>query len=362
MKLRSLTAIIACGLVLCACSNETGVDAGFDSEQITAENGQETGTGETDTEKTEDAETADDTSSQTSASDKSGEALYESFLNNETKVLVDTENDFGEYISLSDVKGKECTLDELKQAISDAVSKDSGMDVKYDSVKYSYIDCGADGVKELALDFSNAEEVPYSLTVVVKEYDGALKLIYSKDSWDRYTVELNEYGAILGSGNDGWGAFSTDKSFIDADGEYHFIYRAYVSEYVEPGTPRGDLRFNGTTHTLPQDIKLDDSYAFLSFDFNNTLEDDSDNVYTYSKIIENAGDETRNTWEYYYGVFNDDDSNYDSSNAFMQFLEGEGLKPLTLKEVDKKIADKEASEGLTDKINSGSEVKMEDLK
>ncbi|MBR4670998.1 MAG: hypothetical protein IKO84_10390 [Butyrivibrio sp.] len=346
MKLRTLTAVLACGMLLCACSaNPDDLNAeSIDTEQNAIEE-QDTTEQTTDTDAEAEGENIADESTD---SGETGDALYESFLNNQAKVLVDTQNDHGEYMSLADANGTECTLDELTKVLTDTYAKQAGVDVTADSVEYGYFDCGSDGVKELAIKINTSmgQEI-----VAIKEVDGALKLIYAGDEWDRSELVLNYNGSIIKSGNGGWGAFSTEKSVIDADGNWNFVYSAYVTEYIEPGTPRGDLYFNGQTHSLPQDMNLDDSYAFIDFDFNNTLEDGTDDVYSYSKIIENPGNSSGSR-EYYYGEFNDANTTYDSSNSLYQFLENEGVKPVSVSEADKMIADKEKSVGLTDGSNA----------
>jgi hypothetical protein len=87
------------------------------------------------------------------------------------------------------------------------------------------IDCGNDGNKELGLIIYTPMNIEsWEQHIVVKDVDDTLQMIYADVAWSRSSIYMNEYGYIFGDGSGGAAYHGFDKSFIDADGKWHFIY------------------------------------------------------------------------------------------------------------------------------------------
>ncbi len=299
------------------------------------------------------------------ASVDSSDALYESFLRNEATVRIKTESDFGYYFNFESVKDQDLTLEELVNTIIAAYIADNpDSKIWLDRIEYSYIDCGNDGNKELALIIYTPMSMEgWEQHLVIKDIDGTLQTIYSDVAWSRSSIFMNEYGYIFGDGSGGAAYHSYDKSFIDADGKWHFIYSDSSTAGIVPGGYGGDLWFNGESHMVPEGTPLDGEYCFLQFDFNNDPDDDSEYYYTYAKL---ADDDTEDEWGngfrgYFYAKLVDDDSIYADMHPLKQFFDQEGLQIKTLKEIDQMIADKEVAEGLTEDIKNGKNIEWQTL-
>ncbi|MCR4743955.1 MAG: hypothetical protein K5894_01850 [Lachnospiraceae bacterium] len=297
--------------------------------------------------------------------DSASEYLYEDFLNNKTTVHIKTEEGFGNFSSLSEVEDQNLTLDELVNTIIEE-HKYGGddTDVKLDRIEYAYMDCGNDGNRELALTvYMLMYMEPPEQHLIIKDMDGTLQIIYSDEAWSRYSIHMNEYGYIFGDGTTGAAYNHFDKSYIDADGKWHFLYSDYSTVDISPEGYVRDLEFNGGDHELPEDMQLDGEYCFLDFDFNNDPFDDSKHCYTYAKIpdIDSEADWQNGNRSYFYTDLVYDDSIYQDTHPLKQFFENEGLHIYTLKEIEEMIAEKEAAEGMTEVIKNGKNIEWEIL-
>ena len=348
MKIRSILAIIISLTVLVTCSENTSeqasvnnasdevsqvIDSGVDSSSEEASNAVEEG--------------YDDI------------ALYESFLRNEVKVLISQNNNFGYYCNLEDMQDQELTLEELTNRIIAGYVGDeySGVKISLESIEYAYIDCGNDGKKELAVRINTPSIDGWEEYVVIRENNGALETIFSDVAWSRSRICLNEYGYFYNDGSSGAANHGYDKSFIDADGQFHYIYSASSTIFGVTEDYSADLWFDGDLHSVPAGTAIEGDFVFFSFDFNKTPDDDSDDVYTYAQSVYGEGYEPEDGFRgYYYGTLVDDDSIYDDSYPLKQFFIKEGLSTYTTKEIDHMIADKEAKEGLTDTVKNGKQV------
>ena len=169
-----------------------------------------------------------------------GTTVYETFLNGESTVSFDyyMENiftdcecllDADKNISLIDTD-KEYTLSGLVDSFKDAFFKASNKDSREDihiNAKYSYLDCGADGEKELAVELDgpfSIAELHAKLTFVIKELAGELQVIYAFPKREGNDNEINEYGLIWGKEHVDSEVYKTDVRYINSDGKYIFGY------------------------------------------------------------------------------------------------------------------------------------------
>lgn len=100
------------------------------------------------------------------------------------------------------------------------------------SIEYAYLDCGNDGVEELALRFVGldiySDDDNSDATVVISCKDGALELVYSCESWARSNTEINYYGCIDSGGSGGAGAYYIEMGYINADGVVQTVYTGEI--------------------------------------------------------------------------------------------------------------------------------------
>lgn len=294
------------------------------------------------------------------------EDLYESFLANKAKAHISTDNDFGYYFNFEDSKDKELTLEEIVNAIiAGYIDDNENAKIWLGGISYAYIDCGKDGNKELALIINTPMDIEnWEQYLIIKDIDGRLETVYSNVAWSRSELFINEYGYIYGDGSGGAAYHGFDKSFVDADGKWHFIYSDESTDGVSSGEYSADIWFDGESHKIPDNTVLDGNYVFLDFNFDYSSDGSSKHFYTYGRQSESneEDDEWGNGFKgYFYQAFDYDDSIYADNNPLKQFFDKEGLHIYTLKEIDKMIADKEAKEGLTEAVKNGADPDWKEL-
>ena len=319
-------------------NNAESADSTGDSATNDAVNAQDNGSGEEG-----DAANAQDSTE-----------LYEKFLRNENTVLIKPEKAIDEYYwNLDNLSNMDVTLEGLINGILAYYTNDNpNCKIRLESAEYAYIDCGNDGNKELALRFRTPENIePWEEYIVIKAVDGVLETVYANVAWSRSSLFIGEYGYIFGDGSGGAAYHVFDKSFIDADGNWHFIYNDESTTGIEAGT---SIYLHDNGYTIPSGAKFDGDYTLLEFDFNNTPMDATDDVVTYAKIVEGTvGDYENGFKSYFYADLEADDSIYEDTNPLKQLFDKEKVKFYTLSEIDQMIAEKEASEGLTDEVKNG---------
>lgn len=123
------------------------------------------------------------------------------------------------------------TLSEFEETLSGILHEEENYYPEGDitEVEYAYLDCGADGIQELALRLKGPfVDQQSELTLIIKEMDGRLQLIHAFVTWSRSFTEINEYGFLTGDGSNGATNHSSDAAYLDADGRYQFGY--YLEE------------------------------------------------------------------------------------------------------------------------------------
>ena len=292
--------------------------------------------------------------------------LYEEFLNNNAKVHIDVDADQDSiYFDFGDDKEQYYNLEELINTIIERhFSEKYEGEAWLSGVSYAYIDCGNDGSPELALKISTPMGKDGYVAegwmeyLVIKDIDGQLRSIYSDIAWSRSRINLNEYGYLCSDGSGGAVNQVFEKAFLDSAGKLHYIYRDLTTSAVGWGAEL----WVGRSISIPSGVVDEKNYVILQFDFNNTSDDYSDDVFTYVKYVEDSGhDVNEGVRGYFWWDLIDDESIYDLSNPLRLLLENEGLTVVSRTEIDKMIADKEKSEGLTDEIKNGKQAEWTDL-
>ena len=276
-----------------------------------------------------------------------GDGLYERFLRNEVKVKIGKEKNLGNewYFNFRASQGQEFTLEELVNTIIKWYTDYSGVQITLEKIEYSFLDCGNDGSRELAIRIKTPSNDDWTESIIIKEKDGKLETIYSDVGWSRSRICINEYGYIYGDGSGGASSHGFDKAFLDADGKYHYIY--YDSTEF-PNSPYGWLNFyfndDKNTPSVTVWALIDETHEY----------DDNDE------------DEFENGFKgYFYTQLLHDDSLYEESGEIYEYLRQNNRLPedklVTINDLEQMIAQKEKKEGLTEEIKNGKTLIWEEL-
>ncbi len=350
MKKKVILPILICGLGLSACGQKDAVtsqetDTSASTEVVSVE-------ADATTEESVDmAETDID----------DGTPLYERFLANKAKVHINKDRDFGSYFAFEEGKELNYTLEELTNAIiSNYIGDSEGIKIELDSIEYAYIDCGNDGNEELAIRINTPAIDDWSEYVVIKDINGKLETIYSNEAWSRSRVSINKYGYIYGDGSGGASNHYFEKSYLDAGGNWHYIYgdETTVFDCSDAEYP-GDIWSPDGKH-VSLEMPLPGSFVFFSFDFNNTDDNEKDNICSYAQY---SGDyENDNGLNgYFYCKLVGDEVIYDADYPLKKFFDEVGIETVSIKEINELIEEKAQAEGLTPEIVTAEDAEWENL-
>ena len=200
-------------------------DADKNSEAADTENADKTVTSgdEVNSDTIVDDSTGTDDNSGTDDKVDAGSAdLYSEFKAGTAKAKFTGAGERSSYLDLSSCLevGESYTVDELVAAI-ETVDPYLKTDLN-GYITYKDIDCGSDGIPELLMMASFGDE--FSINIVFKEIDGELRICYDQDSWSRCYTEVSDTGFITTSGSSGASVHDYEEAFIDADGNYVFLY------------------------------------------------------------------------------------------------------------------------------------------
>lgn len=243
-----------------------------------------------------------------------GEELYEAFMNGDVKVVYNNlSNEIGDALKDYLEDGKEYGLDEIIKCTEDKSMTSVG------DPKYVFIDCGEDGVKELLvkLEFEGRT----SLSMILKDMDGDLKICYSGEEWERSELSISDTGMISSSGSGGATVHGYDASFVNAEGEYKFFYSCYTD-----GNPSNYYAYVS-----------DEKYEEISFA-------DLDTEYFMINRYCVQDDNGNSTYYYSYDMLDEDynvvttDADYDASNPYRKKFTDAGIKIYTKSEIDNILA------------------------
>lgn len=279
--------------------------------------------------------------------------LYEKFLKNETTVKINGSGDKSGMGLLADIDGQEMTLEALTNlAIASFSNEYTSSDLG--GISYSYIDCGMDGQQELVISICVSSADLFDEIFVIKDFGGELRTVYTDAAWSRSHFFINEYGYMDNDGSGGAAYHVYDKSYIDAEGNYHFIYGDESTTSLEMG-----LFYDGNNISLP--IDEGSNYAFLSFWFEEGGEAAPDS-YSFISYSDGSFIDTEGGYgNYFYCVRDDDDSLYDESNGIYSALVDNGIEITPIGTIEQRIADKETAEGLTPEIKAGAPAQWNPL-
>ena len=122
------------------------------------------------------------------------------------------------------------TLEQLVEAIDEIFASSDDeyeRDYKVESIRYTFIDCGMDGNRELVLEIGCPFYYgPSGIYLVIKDIDSQLQVIYAGVSANRNWFNINEYGGVIRSACPGNPTpyIYEDYGFIDNTGKIKSIY------------------------------------------------------------------------------------------------------------------------------------------
>ncbi len=265
---------------------------------------------------------------------------YKNFLEGEGQLYFNQYMPNGyEAIKFETTKGY--TMFELLTILEEKYT-DVDIDMEID---YAYLDCGNDGVEELAIRFNGiSNEGPEISTqvYVMKEIEGKLECCYYYETWSRSHTDINCYGYVTSFGSNGASNHGYDAGYIDADGKWNFIH------YTEEEWNIDGLFCDGTLGKVP-DIAAGKQY-------------EGNIVVTTTRFEEILTDEDFYNMEKYYAFYVDGvESDVYSDSVYKDIFDEAGVKLYQPKEIDAMIQEKEASLGITDEIKQGADVSWETL-
>jgi len=282
---------------------------------------------------------------------------YKKFLKNEAKVSFDPYMPYSNnsiYEQALYTKGSEYTLSEVLDIVT-AEYFDNFTNEKIKYIDYSYIDCGKDGVKELALRFNGMDiyepDDGSTLVYIIKYIEGKLSLCYYYETWARSDTTLNEYGYIESGGSGGASKYIVDYGLIDKDGNWQPIVTIEIEQDINQLTWSDELwkiPEVAEEKGISEGIEVDT----ISFNYN---------------VNTNNPDETVNKECFYtFYVYDDnwdiiEDTNLYTNSIYKDIFDEAKVSFITPDELKTMILEKEKKLGATAEIKKGKEVRWETL-
>lgn len=275
---------------------------------------------------------------------------FEAFLAGEEKVYVDKyefikKSEDGEYNYFGD-----CTcmnIEEFFKQVMDT-EKLEYTSFPFESAQYAYIDCGMDGIPELAMKAVFADEWnELERYYVIKLVDDKLELTYMDESFYRSFLGItNLAGVVEKTASYGAASSGYQLGFLGADGRFVLDYSVDVSYTALYMLSR---RFDDAVINTEEDysnLYLKRVAFELNTDGNEFEEYEKRTLYCAQK----EEDEESN------GI--DFKENERVAKTLFDYV---GEKLYSLDEINTKIAEREASIGLSDEIKNAGEFGWTDL-
>lgn len=233
-------------------------------------------------------------------------------------------------------------------------------------IYYSMIDCGADGIKELALRFECSYTRPgddYPQTVnrylVFKDFDGELIGLTDKEGYYRTYVEMNEYGYIEDGGSAGAASHISEFAFINAQGQEVFnYYLETLTAYAEPMIP---------IYSLPSRLRTGEYEETFSGELMYTTY-----VYNFEKYPDLGRDEDYEEWvknkydpfleKNIFVIVDNEEKDAAPQGVIADFVKKNNINVQTQAEFNALLSEHEKSIGLTDTIKKGKYIDWIELK
>ena len=241
--------------------------------------------------------------------------------------------------------GRGYTLDEILNALSEAYWALE----EQPEIHYLYMDCGNDGVQELAVEFYGMSIYSpgddSTLVYVIKEREGQLELCYCYETWARSHSELNYYGYYTSGGSNGASNHGWDAGYINAEGDWNFIY--YTEEELDINQLSADWELN-LIPGIAKSKQYDGEIIVVTTRFDEIVYDgDTSNYYDIQR---------------YHSYFVDGvDEGVDvySDGVYKEIFDEAGVVTYLYEEIGAMIDEKEAALGITEEIKQGQILEWE---
>ena len=207
-------------------------------------------------------------------------AAYESFLKGDRKTV---------FFSSADDR-REFTVKEL----GDALCKDlirEGNDVFISDVQYAYIDCGLDGVPELAVDYHVTQQYldNYPDTAiqhyVIRLAGDELEALWYGETYYRTATTINQAGYITSGGSYSAMGHFYEFSLLDKNCDMQFLYSAdYEMGHSEPLISRFNIDYLELPDEYQHDNDFEGDYEVDTYNFTKYMYDDD---YSYAEYRAN---------------------------------------------------------------------------
>ena len=368
-----LSLMIASSLILCAC--EKKVDGAGTPDAAATDI-----SGENDTDKTDDTkvwekdsqekeafvtlEDADEQNEQINAGDYL--KIYQNFLSGSEKVNFDLfeENSVdgraaGNSWDLSTIAeqlkpGSSYTVSEFVQGLCQGYGAYFEIrNVLPNKISYSYIDCGKDGIPELAMEFQEIgdEGMADDFIVIMKVVDDKLQCIFSGRYGYRAYGCLGEYGIYTYSGSNGAASHSYMVNYVNAEGKTDFLYG------VDDSLTASCLYIPGNNKYLEvaDDEGIDEFIEIEAYYY------ELNNNQDYMEFLNNCDFVYYPLSENYNRLEGERREKALAGGAYKRFWDSTGLKQSTQEEVDKKIHNIYDKAGVTQDILNGADVNWIEL-
>lgn len=240
-----------------------------------------------------------------------------------------------------------------------AKNNDNFSECHIGDVGYAFIDCGLDGVKELAIVcklYNDAVANDYMPAIlVVKEYDGKLRLIDIETSYLKYNTVMNEAGYIVYGGDANEKIHHETIKYIDKDGVVNHVYTKDTNTGLKnaeiPDDYLPDDMLDGQEWTDSEKYFECDVYNFEEY-YWHTIKDYDDE---YKKYMDNYRK------GYLFSFKNQSGESQMPDEEECKKYDENGLKYLDGQELDDVLKSRYEELGITDDIINADVIKWSSL-
>lgn len=243
----------------------------------------------------------------------------------------------------------EYSYDAMCESIIDYIGEELYEEARLSDAQIAFIDCGDDGVIELALRQDYEMDWDRATYIGVFKYiNNRIECIYLNYGYYRTHLVINEYGYISYGGSDGANSYSDEYSFINADGDEQFLYHMSVLSDLNEAVISS---YHIPQDSLPEDY-LDDLYS------------DSDNCitsygYTFTKYKyddyykNDEYDDSDYLRSFFYSFEDFEGNDVTPSDEYLTLYNKIGIECYSSDEVQKLLNEHQSSLGVTEKIING---------
>lgn len=344
MRKKFLLVLLAIGVIgMTACMDEGQAESSSVQESVAQTESVKIDLEESES-SSEEVSSKQEVSSETE--DSSGEVVEQTGTDKYQEFLKGNELVYYNYIGMN---YGDAAVDDTGYSLSDMLESFDeqywGMEQE-PTVEYAYLDCGNDGVEELAVRFVGmgiySPGDDSTLVLIIKEIDEKLELCYLYETWARSETTLNQYGYITSGGSNGASNHGYGAGYIDAAGKWNYLY------YMEEEVDINQLAFHEALANVPV-VAETKEYEGNIIVCTTTFEDmSSPEAYLKAERF------------YSYAVDGVEGDVY-SEGVYKEIFDEAGVKFYLPEEIDAMILDKEASLGITEEIKSAPKLTWEKL-